>query len=396
MANVRWIGNAQAVTQVDTITIANTWAAADTVTVTISGKTATFTAADGVIANICIGLAAAVNASKLGEFSELTATSTATTVVLTANTDGVPFTATVSKVAAGSGTAVLAHTTVATGPNFAQNAANWSTGSVPAAADAIFLDNSSVSILYDLDMSGIGTFASLNIAASYTGTVGLPKQNANGYFEYRADYLKIKATAIYVGTGDGQNSSRIKIDSSTVQTTMTVANTGSSSEASIQALLWKGTHASNSLVVENGNVGVASFGGETATLATLSVAGGTLFLGAGTTLTSCSPVITGGTVNINSTYVGMTLTGGTVTTNGTTASTGTNTVTGGTLNWSSTGTPTRIDVGNSSGKLDVSGNPAALTITTLNLLPGYSLTSKPSLTVGTLTMASTISSMSGQ
>lgn len=381
MASVRWSGNAQTVTQVDTVTIALTWAAADTATITINGKTVTFVAADNVTANIAIGLAAAFNASTEPEFAEITALAVGSTVTLTSDTAGVPFTAASSESTVGTGTATLAHTTAASGPNWANVAANWEGGSLPSAADDIFFDNSAIDVLYGLDLSAIGTFTSVTVAASYTGKIGLPKQNANVYPEYRATYLVAKATTKNIGTGPGSGSGRIKIDSSSVTTTLNVISTGSAAETGIPAFLWKGSNASNTANVEAGDVGAAIFGGETATLATININGGSLICGVGVTLTNASPKVIGnGTLTVSSSFTGGTQNNGAWNVLAAAAASGTVTVTGGTLNWASTGTGT-IVVGSPGGTVDFTGNPAPTTIASLTKHAGSTIKKKPNLTL---------------
>ena len=58
---------------------------------------------------------------------------------------------------------------------------------IPGSGDDVFLEDSDVSVLYGLDQSSV-SLASLNIAANYTGELGLPRVNAEGsteYVEYR-------------------------------------------------------------------------------------------------------------------------------------------------------------------------------------------------------------------
>ena len=51
----------------------------------------------------------------------------------------------------------------------------------------------------------------------------------SGYAEYREQYLKISATTVNIGSGQGGGSSLIKLDVGSVQTTVVVSGTGSAS-----------------------------------------------------------------------------------------------------------------------------------------------------------------------
>src|SRR5690606_1115960 len=100
-------------------------------------------------------------------------------------------------------------------------------------------------------------------------------------------------------------SGRIKLDLGSAQFTAIVEGSGQPAEIDVPAIIIKGTHAENALTVTRGNLGVAVFGGETATIATLLQGYQTdpfsdtdVFLGAGCTLTTITK--TGGTLEINS------------------------------------------------------------------------------------------------
>lgn len=347
MASPRWKGAAQAVAQVNTVTVGGTPANGQVYTVTMglnNSKSVSYTAT-GVDTNttIAAALQALLAASTIPEFQEVTWTVGTTVITGTAVTAGKPFTNTSS--ATGTGTLVTATTTANTGPNNWDNAANWSTNAVPVNADNVYVENSSTSIKYGLAQSGV-TLASLNVASSFTGDIGLPEVNADGtaYLEYRAQYLAIGATAVNVGYGPGQGSGRIKLDNGAVQTTLNVANTAQGAEQNLEALQWKGTHVSNVVNVTKGTVALAGYGGDAATVATLNVgyvtsqsSDATVRGGAGLTLTTLN--MSGGSVDLSAgglttvAKVGGTLTlrAGNVTTltddSGTTAYLGTGTVT---------------------------------------------------------------------
>lgn len=232
MASKRWLGRASAVAQVDTVTVADTWAATDTITLTINAKDLVVTIGSLITtAQVATTIQEAwensafadTTATKIpgdggqdfAEHAEITATVSGSVVTLTHDTDGVPFTMTVVAVTIGDGdTTHAAAATAATGPNFYSNADNWDPTNVPVAADDVFIDNSAVSILFGLSQGAVA-ISSFTVARNFTGDIGLPKTNAAGYAEYRDDYLALGSLVLNIGRGEGSGSGRIKIDSGT-------------------------------------------------------------------------------------------------------------------------------------------------------------------------------------
>ena len=317
MATVIWKGDAQNVAQVTRLTVGGTIEADDVFTLIVGSKmlsvVAGSTSAAAVAANIVAawnGLAAAL----YPEFAGITASDAGGgNCDLTAKTAGVPFTVTPTTTESG-GVAADAQTfTQSTiippsGGAFWSVAGNWSTLAVPAAGDDVIIQNSANPILYGLDQSGV-TLNSLAIDQSFTGTIGLPRTNPGGYVEYREPYLKIGATTITIGRGDGAGSGRIKINTLAVQTTINVLNSGSGIENGVRSILWRGTHASNAVLVNKGSFAAAHFAGETATIAALkqgyrtNVAGDSdVRLGTGCTLSSCAITKLGGTLEVSSSF----------------------------------------------------------------------------------------------
>lgn len=418
MASNRWNPSALPRAQVDTLTLGGTWAANDTITLTINTKQviltvgSTFTTtviADNILeavnessasASFGSGYSTSEYGSAIAEFTEITAAKTSTTTVtFTSVTKGKPFTLSVSRTTGASGTVSLSTTTAATGPNHWNDASNWSLVAVPvtgineqqtitvdatsgtftvtfggqttiatafnaaasllqtnlealstigtgnigvaggpgaagggtpytltfqnalgyqnvapvttgagslsggastaavattvggSAGDDVYLDYSDSDILYGLSQSAV-ILNSLNIAATFTGTIGLPKTNADGtaYPEYRTDYLAIGAVSVLIGQGPGSGSSRLKLNFGSTINTTNVLRTATGAESDLPAVLLKGTNAYNTLNVDSADtcsVGVAVFGGETATLSVLKVDGSAdLRGGAGLTVTT--------------------------------------------------------------------------------------------------------------
>lgn len=327
MATPSWLGNAVAIKDKWTITVANTWAAADTGTVTINGKDLIVTIGSlvttaqvaatikeawesGAFTDTTASCTPSGGGTSIPEMAELTATVSGSTVILTADTAGVPHTISVSEVTAGTGTLAIAHTTTATGPNYWDNVDNWDTGAVPVSTDTVYVDRP-VSILYGIDQNAV-TLAVMIITARFTSSayIGLPVRNTNGYDEYREKCLKISITAF---TTYG-NSGRIKINFGTAQNTSHVYATGSTADTDRGALQLLGTHASNAINVYGGDVSIATALGEVATFATVKQTGGTLETGAGVTLTNVTN--TGGTLTVASSTTTLLHEAGTLTVNG--------------------------------------------------------------------------------
>lgn len=378
MATCSWIGNAAATKDVWTDTIANTWATGDSTTVTINGKDLVITIGSLVTTTqVATTIKEAFNSSTLTdttasvspsaggqsmpEFAELVATSSGSVVTLTAVTAGVPTTVSVSETTAGDGTATLAHATTATGPNYWTNTDNWAGGAVPVNSDDVIIDRP-VSILYGIDQNAV-TLASLTVTERFTGDsvfIGLPVRNASGYEEYREDELKISATTVSIRGG----SKRIKLNTGTAQTALSVYESGNAADTARGAIQWRGTHASNVVNVYGGNFYAAANGGDTATIATFRQTAGTAVLSSGCTLTTIDK--SGGTLTTDAAATTVTNDGGTITIRQ--GAHTTLTANGGNVQYLGTGTVTTLVVG-PKATFSADGNTAALTITNTTLRP---------------------------
>ena len=359
-ATVVWKGDAAPIAQVTTCTVGGTIEANDNFTITIGSKSVTTVAGSTTAATVATNIVTAINAltaTRYPEFASITwATTSGGAFTATGKTAGQPFTVTLTTTENGGGAAdaqtfTQSATTAADGGAFWSTAANWSTGSVPVNSDDVIFQNSSNPCLYGIDQSAVA-LTSLTIDQSFTGTIGLPRVNTGGYTEYREQYLKIGATTITIGRGPGQGSGRIKINTGSVQTALNIINAGSPLEPDVKSVVFRGTHASNAVVIGKGSLCVANFAGETSTLATLkqgyqsSVNGDTdVKLGSGVTLSSATVTKTGGTLEINSTCQTIINTAGETTINS--GNQTTMTVTGGTVRYKSGGTCTTAAVGNS-------------------------------------------------
>lgn len=303
MATRRFLGQADKVAQVSTGSIDSVDATPsnNTFTVTIGGVSVSV-AGDTDVNTTATNLRAALNASTHPYFAAATWSGTGGNIVGTADVAGVPFVPALTKSGAGTGTVTdFAATTASAGPNDWSTAANWSGAAVPVNGDTVIIENTSTPILWGLDQSAV-TLAELRILQSYTGMIGLNPlhflTNVSGInetvttlkAEYRETYLKVGATLLNIGQFVGGGSapagaSRLKINVGSVQTAATVHNTATASaDSGMQPCRIIGTHASNTLTVYAGIVGVATAdGSEVATIATIAQRGGTLTLAAGVT-----------------------------------------------------------------------------------------------------------------
>lgn len=382
MATPRWRNNAAtAVKQVQTIVITGasslttaTW----TWTLTLEdGTTVTETyQEDGspTVAEIVTGLTDAWNNSTNPYFQKVTAVeSGGTTITLTADTAGVPFTASLADNSDGT------HTDTATTANVGANdyglAQNWSTDAVPTTNDDTIVDGdgtSSKSILYGLNQASAAV-DTYDVLGNYTGDIG-KFENGVPY------YLIIDPNSLnYYGRGKlallnvGSANINVYVESSGVPTT------------GRRALYLKGSNLAT-VEIGRGNVGIAPLVGETATVATLLVnyisnIGGDcdVVVGSGVTLTTLTQ--SGGKVELNCAATTVTVAAGaTLTTQGTGAITTLNLA--GTAYLNSTGTITTLNVYDG-GVADFTKDRSARTITTVNLYPGGTIVWNSGVTLTT-------------
>lgn len=291
----RWRGDAAAISQVNTLTVGGTAATGQVYSVTMNIKVVSYTATGSdTNTTIATALQGLLAASLFPEFLEVTwANPSAGVITATANLAGVNFTNTSS--ATGTGTLVTATTTANSGPNDAAVVANWSSGTLPVSGDSLYFQNSSSPVLYNLDALAAITPALVQMDSSYTGQIGLPYNNANGYIEYRPRYLQFTGWTLgNIGLGAGNGSGKIQLDAGAGNHTTNIFNTASSaSEQGLPCVLLKGGGSTTTVNIFKGSLGLALFAGETATIQTLdmgyvsNVAGDAqVSTGAGCTLTT--------------------------------------------------------------------------------------------------------------
>jgi hypothetical protein len=292
MAVTIWTGGAVGIAQVDTVTISGTWTAADTVTLTINGNDLVVTVdTPTATASVASALSAAVNASgktdglagtetrnlggqQIPEFTEVEASVSGSVVTIEAKTRGIPFTMTDDSSTASTGTTAQTTATAATGPNHYDNAENWSTGAVPVSSDAIIFQQNEIDCLYGLSQSAV-TNVTMQIDASYTGNIGLPTRNENGYEEYRPRHLDINFSnaerSVVIGEGPGGGSSRINIDADTSDPKVVIWLTGPAEANAKGAIDFIGGNTATDISIRRGSLSLATDSDKSATVRELEV-----------------------------------------------------------------------------------------------------------------------------
>lgn len=402
MATRRWTGNAVAIKQVTTLTIGGTWLDTETLTLTINDKELVVTLGDdATTGEVATLLAAAFNASTaptlvptgsavspadggqtIPELSEIIATASGSVVTLTSRTAGKGFSVTAGETST-SGTITPATPIAATGPNWFTDPDNWTGNAVPVDGDDIVFDSGSIDCTDGLEQSAV-TPTSFTATAGYTGRIGRPETNVDNpskpYREYRGIYLQLGNDgssedlnlAAVIGGGEGQGSSRIRLDFGAGQVTLKVLGTGQPAEQGVPALLVKGTHIDNDVTIQRGSVGFAFFAGETTTISTLRVGytqnvegDSNVICGAGCTVTNLD--VSGGIVQTNSGATTLDQTDGDVTLfagNFTTLN-----VDGGATRYRGTGTITNLNVGDG-GEADFGRDMKSRTVTNCQINAG--------------------------
>lgn len=366
MANNSWLGNSATtgnVAQVDRFTPANV-EINDIFTLTATGEdgstaAVSFTATAATVANVTAGLTAAWNASTNALHTGITAADATTSMTLTADTAGVPFSvAPTTTDGGGSNTQTLtrAAVTASAGNEDFNTASNWATGQVPATSDNWDVDGRAASnIRYGLDQSA-KTFGLVRIYTSNTKAIG-----AHGY------KLKAGFTNLVIGEpsqdgGSGGGSSMLNFSLHTVAGTVRVKKTRSSGLAGkppVQLLPGENTV---DVVVDTGCVvGIGTdIVGESATMNDLQTNGGRVEIGSGVSFAGTTPSINfspkGGNVTLRAAVATVNQDAGTLITEGTGGIT-TKANIAGTFISNSTGTVADVEVKNA-GVLDLTQSTA--------------------------------------
>lgn len=338
MATAKWIGASLNRRQTDTITMAGTsdWVQGDTITLTIAnvdfvvtvgtlvtdaqvattvkqafnGETLTDTSAS------CVPAIADGGAQAIAQFRHLNASVSSNVVSITTDESGPlagkPFTLSVSESVTGDETATEATTVTATSQYHANQVDNWDGNAVPANGDTVIFDTGAIHCRYSLDLGAIAV-AQFTKYKSHTGDIGVARTNTDDsaypHSEYRTPrYLTADGfTNADIEVGDGPGSSRIYLDGGTVASVYNIYGRGQRAETGLPCVLIVG--ANNSNIVRNlaGDVGIAFYGSETATLATLVTGNGpqsqaSTICGAGVTFNSATVTCNGGFLETNSAF----------------------------------------------------------------------------------------------
>ena len=404
MAFKPYIGAAPPTTHVVTITVANTWATADTGRVKCGGGQLQLTVGSiATTAGIAEALAAAINAAnatdslvgtesrnlggqEIPEFTDFTAEAVGSTVVLTGNYPGKPFIVTVSETTAGSGTLAVATTVTATGPSHGDNAENWLGASLPVNNDTFVFDREAPALLYGLEHFRTNTI-SYNIyrTTDYTSEIGLPPVNEDGgYPEYRTRHLQLYDTGgakdmVFVAGVNGGSGGITRLDgASQTVNSLTVLDAGAVN-GSVPSIEYAGGTL-DALVVRRGHVVIdpkdASMAGTTISAVTIGapslqdsetlvVLGDTVLYSASTAFNVASGQVIAWSSLTNATPITVNVYGGSLEAKG--ANLNTVTVRGGTFTWSGSGTFATFTLSVYTGAtLDLSTDQRSKTFGTLN------------------------------
>jgi hypothetical protein len=130
---------------------------------------------------------------------------------------------------------------------------------------------------------------SLHVHARFSGDLGLPRRNTNGYQEYRPASLAIGVKAsgaklLKVGEGDGSGSGRVKIDLGADALTIEVLQTGGGAESGVPACVLLNDNALTGFTQDDGDSGLAVFPGESSRVNDFTVRGGNVTTGEGVTI----------------------------------------------------------------------------------------------------------------
>lgn len=288
MATRIWTGQGINRAQVNRLAPTVISAGSGSFTVTVDNNTAVYESdSTEILATVCAGIVAAVNASAAPQIQEVTATTDDTYVYLTANTPGVPFTQTSS--ATGTSAALTTSTTTANkSTNDWADTLNWAGGTIPIDTDDVIIENTPESILYNLDQSTI-LLASLTIRETFTGTIGLPNVNDNGYYEYRDTVLTLEgATALTITHNSGDSAQRFRITVGANNCALVINGPIDSTPSSYGVVEWDAGTGTHTISINNGSVSIAPDTQDAVTVSSLSAVDSAVLSGPSATITTAN------------------------------------------------------------------------------------------------------------
>jgi hypothetical protein len=403
VSTIYYTGNAHATKQIDLLPVTGTWAAGDTVRLTIGNKDLIITVVDGTTtAQVAQSIQAAWNAgSRLdgttlgvntntsnfggqehGEFAEAEAViypAETSTVRIIGRKAGRPFTLVSVETTAGDGDISESTEQAATGPNHWNNADNWSGIAVPANDDIVVFKDLNVSVLYGLPNASLEV--TIQQYSSYTGDIGLAAINtdnggARAYTEYRQRYVRLDDAgtgtdiAHRFGIGAGPGSSLINVRHATVKISPVVYNTGQPRISGQKALNIAGTATTSTINILNGSVDFSSQDSVTSAFVTVKQSGGDSKSDGGIHTTGAVVTIAGGRSTIgNGAIATIHVRGGALRLEGQTGTiTALNVLSPGIVEYPSTATITTLTV--KEGTFDARADAGPFTITNTNLYLG--------------------------
>jgi hypothetical protein len=402
MSTKYYLGAAVAVPEVKHFVVEDTWAADDTLYFEINGKRLTLTVDTATIDTIVEEAAAMINGDaavgsetrsqtgdKVGEFRLLTATYDTTDdhVILTGPSDGRPIgTVTVGNTTADDGSISADNGTdiTGTGPNFFDNADNWSGGVAPVNTDDLVFDHQAAAdCKYKLSQGSL-QLASVTVTEGFKQSLGLPAINtaSSGYpfDEPNEQYLTLSsATLVNI---DASGAGHVKIDTGSAASTITVTGSGSSSERNVPPVLVQANHSSSVVNVVSGSVGLCFESALSGQVSAVYVGGGSsprLIIGSGVTVATANTA--SGVCEVNGAVTTVNCTGGTHIQHAGAVTTAT---VSGKFDQRGTGTVTTMSL--SGGTLDCSRDIRARTVTNCSVYRGSTIADP----AGTLTFTNGI------
>lgn len=277
MAIKRWIGNAPSTVDVWTITLSGV-VASQSYTMTINTKVISYVADESDnVESILSGLIAAWNSLSPApppEFQELTASGLPTAGPFTSmrvvqKVPGRP--TTISVEASGEAVFSIENTVPGTGPSDFTNPLNWSDGVGPLDSDTLVFDNGQIPCKYNLQTTLTGVLVVID--PGYGGEIGLPMINRDNpntsYYEYRTTSLTLAGGTAVVNSGQ---ISRCHLDFGNNPANVRILDTGSRIEPQTPVVLIAGGDATSELSINRGDVGLAYFQGQTATMSLVRTA----------------------------------------------------------------------------------------------------------------------------
>ncbi len=278
MATKTWRGDAQAIAQITTLTVAGTpGGAGDTIYAVISTKTITYTSqGTETLVELTAALLALLQLAQttVPEFTRVVFTLdlvSTTKILATAATPSVPFTLTSG--GTGALTCTAATPTASKGPYHWDDVNNWG-GALPVNSDTVIVPADSPPCLF-----GGTALAAVTLADVYFlgGQGGLPDRATEGYLEYLGKVIELgDADNIFIGDGiNGVNYLRLKVNGS--GTCNVKIDNGQATTANVDfpsILLTSGGSVTFAITVATGDCGLAMGTGETALCSSLKVGTG--------------------------------------------------------------------------------------------------------------------------